>query len=338
MKIIHELTYPVYVEMDTIQSFKDIFLKHVTQTRAFVVTDEHVWKSHKDTFLMMTSFIEVEVIILTPGEKTKSINVFESTLEVLIQKGMKRDDILIAFGGGVIGDLTGYIASSVFRGVDIIHIPTTLIAQVDSSIGSKVGINLKSGKNLVGAFKDPLFVYTYTPFLNTLDTREFNNGMAEVIKAGAIYDETIIHDLIHGDFNEKVLLKAIQVKIDIVSKDKYEDQLRMILNFGHTLGHAIEKAHMYETIKHGEAISIGMKYALSLGESLGITHPDASKKVMILLEKYRLLTPLIKDVKHYIPWMKVDKKQRKDGLNFIFIKTLGNALIKRLDDEALYVI
>ena len=336
MRTIHKLSYPIYIEEHQYTTFQDVFKKHVNQTRVFVITDTNVWLKHKDMFIEMVSGLDMEVIELEPGEGSKSFEVFQSTIERLIEKEIKRDDVLIAFGGGVIGDLTGYIASSLFRGISLIHIPTTVIAQVDSSIGSKTGINTALGKNLVGAFKDPLFVYTFVPFLTSLSEREFNNGMAEVIKAGAIYEATIIEDLLKKPFDVDVLYKAINVKVDVVSQDKYESQLRMILNFGHTLGHAIEKANQFKNIKHGEAISLGMKYALDLGEKLGITNPDASKKVIDVLNKYQLLDRKAESIHMYLPFIKVDKKQRNDGLHFIFIESLGKASIKRIKEEDLY--
>lgn len=336
MRTIHKLSYPIYIEEHQYSTFKDVFKNHVDQTRVFVITDENVWLQHEDMFKEMVFGLDVEVIVLKAGERSKSFEVFQSTIESLIEKEIKRDDVLIAFGGGVIGDLAGYIAASLFRGISLIHIPTTVIAQVDSSIGSKTGINTTLGKNLVGAFKDPLFVYTYMPFLTSLSDREFNNGMAEVIKAGAIYDASIIEDLLRKPFDVEVLCKAIHVKVDVVSRDQYESQLRMILNFGHTMGHAIEKANQFKNIKHGEAISLGMKYALDLGEKLGITDPEASKKVIDLLNMYHLLDQKVESINAYLPFIKVDKKQRKNGLHFIFIVSLGKASIKQIEEKDLY--
>jgi len=337
LKAIRDLSYPIYIEQDNVKTFQEVFSNHVNQSRAFVVTDDNVWTLHRQVFMEMTSNLLIETIVVKPGEQSKSFEVFESLIQTLINKQIKRDDVIIAFGGGVIGDLAGFVAASLFRGISLIHIPTTVLAQVDSSIGSKVGINVSSGKNLVGAFKDPVFVYTFMPFLNTLTTREFNNGMAEVIKAGAIYDGSIIDDLQQKSFDMSILVKAIMVKVNVVKKDKYEHELRMILNFGHTLGHAIEKAHNYDVIKHGEAISLGMKYALLLGEKYGITDASTTKTLLSLFDKYNLLNHTLNDINSYIEFMKVDKKQRQDGLKFVFIESIGKAVIRRLKEEDLYV-
>lgn len=337
MKTIFDLAYPIYIESLDIKTFQTIFKKHVKRSRAFIVSDEHVWTLYSNERNNMFGDIEILDVQINVGETSKSINTYTSTTEKLIEKGIQRDDVLIAFGGGVVGDLVGFIAASLYRGIDFIQIPTSVIAQVDSSIGSKVGINLSKGKNLIGAFKDPLFVYTYTPFLKTLSEREFNNGIAEVIKAGAIMNPTILDDLLNRSFDDNTLMKAIQVKVDIVKQDQFESNVRMILNFGHTLGHAIEKANNYETIKHGEAISIGMKYALELGEKMNITSKDTTQKVLEVLNTYKLLNQSIGDIKTYIQYMRVDKKQREQGLQFIFLKDLGHAVVKTLKEEDLYV-
>lgn len=337
MKTISDLSYPIYIEDKDHKNFQTIFKNHVTHSRAFVVSDEHVWQLFSKQLKLMFGNVNIINCQIPAGETSKSLETFENTIETLIDKGIKRDDVLVAFGGGVVGDLVGYIASSLYRGIDFIQIPTTVIAQVDSSIGSKVGINLTKGKNLLGAFKDPLFVYTYVPFLSHLPEREFNNGMAEVIKAGAIMDPTILDDVLHNSFNVDVLIKAIQVKVEIVKQDKFESNLRMILNFGHTLGHAIEKANNYDVIKHGEAVSLGMQYALKLGEKMNITIPNASKKVLEALNKFQLLNHSIGSMKEYISYMKVDKKQREKGLEFVFIIEPGKAFIKTLKVDDLYV-
>ena len=337
MKTISNLSYPIYIEDKDHKNFQTIFKHHVKQSRAFIVSDEHVWQLFSEQLNLMFNDIELIDCQIPVGETSKSIEVFKSTIDTLIDKGIKRDDVMIAFGGGVVGDLVGYIASSLYRGIDFIQIPTTVIAQVDSSIGSKVGINLTKGKNLLGAFKDPLFVYTYIPFLSHLPEREFNNGIAEVIKAGAIFEPTIIEDLLRKPFDMDVLIKAIQVKVHIVKQDKFESNLRMILNFGHTLGHAIEKANNFDSIKHGEAVSLGIRYALQLGEKMNITSPKASSKVIEVLNKFHLLNQIIEPMNTYIPYMKVDKKQRENGLEFVFIKELGHAVIKTLKVDDLYV-
>lgn len=337
MKTISDLSYPIYIEDKNLKNFQTIFKKHVTHSRAFIVSDEHVWQLFANQIKLMFEDVDLIDCLIPVGENSKSLITFEKTIETLIDKGIKRDDVLIAFGGGVVGDLVGYIASSLYRGIDFVQIPTTVIAQVDSSIGSKVGINLTKGKNLVGAFKDPLFVYTYIPFLRNLPEREFNNGMAEVIKAGVIMDPSILDDLLHKPFDMDILIKAIQVKVSIVNQDKFESNLRMILNFGHTLGHAIEKANNYDIIKHGEAVSLGMQYALILGEKMNVTSPNATSKVLEVLKRFNLLKHNFESIDAYLPYMKVDKKQREKGLEFVFIKELGHAVIKTLKVDDLYV-
>jgi 3-dehydroquinate synthase len=243
---------------------------------------------------------------------------------------MKKTDGIIGLGGGVVGDLSGFVAATIFRGVPYIAIPTTLLAQVDSSIGSKVGINTSLGKNLLGAFKDPLFVFIYPGFLKTLSTRELNNGLAEVIKAGFIQDATILSDLESNVDLNNVIYKAVKVKVAVVLNDPLERHERKTLNFGHTLGHAIEKGFLYEGIKHGEAISHGMIFALKLGIKLHITSNETLDYALTLLNKYHLLDIQIGSYETYLNDVIYDKKSDVKGIDFILITKPGNVLIKHI--------
>jgi 3-dehydroquinate synthase len=336
LKSILDLTYPIYIEEHDIHSLKDYVFKHVPNQDIYVITDQKVFniygKMIKDILLNIKDFI-----VLSAGESSKSMETYQNTIHALLEKGFKKGDVILAFGGGVVGDLAGFVASTLFRGVPFIQVPTTLLAQVDSSIGSKVGINTMHGKNLIGAFKEPSFVYIYPYFLKTLDKREYHNGLAEVIKAGFIKDMSIISDLEKDMDISTIIYKALQVKVDVVLNDPYETHERKILNFGHTLGHAIEKDFNYQTIKHGEAISHGMIYALKLGVKLGFSDIAQLETMKKILLKYQLLDQKIKPYEHYIKHTLFDKKRLGSGIDFIFISKTHHAIIRHIGFGDLYV-
>jgi 3-dehydroquinate synthase len=335
LKSIHDLTYPIYFEDTTLNSLNDYIFKHTQNKSIYVITDQEVYDLHRIELSATVPTIKGYVIIQV-GEASKSLHTYEYVMSQLLEKGIKKDDVVLAFGGGVVGDLAGFVAATLFRGVDFIQVPTSLLAQVDSSVGSKVGINSIYGKNLIGSFKEPIFVYIYSKYLNTLNKREFNNGMAEIIKAGLIGDATLIRDLFEDKPILEVIQKAIVVKVNVVKKDPFESHERKILNFGHTLGHAIEKRFEYREIKHGEAISHGMIFALKLGIHLGITPVDILDKVEQLLNKFELLKVDILPYSTYIKDVKFDKKNHRHGIDMILLTDLGKGTIHTMDISELY--
>lgn len=325
---LHDLNYDIHLSKG---DFLPLYEKLREYSRVFVVTDTQVYDLHNDVFMRLKEEFDVYIHLIQPGETSKSLETYEKVCDDFLSQHVKRDDVIVAIGGGVVGDLTGFVASTLLRGIDLIQVPTTLLSMVDSSIGSKVGINTKQGKNLIGQFYEPTYVFIHLKFLTTLSKRELNNGYAEIIKAALIGDKTLFellkledHDLI------EVISKALKVKIDIVKIDPFENNERMFLNFGHTLGHAIEKYMNYQDIKHGEAISHGMLYAIEKGIELNITSPYLKDEVRHILHKYQLLDVKIEDVSVYETYMRIDKKQRKDGLRYVFIKDIGIPVIHRL--------
>lgn len=335
MKKIHDLSYPIYFE-HTLDVLKTYVFEHANNTNFYLITDENVSKLYtqqiQDTLPMIVGVVEVKAY-----ESSKSLETYAFVTSELLSMGMKKNDGIIALGGGVVGDLSGFVASTLFRGVTYISIPTTLLAQVDSSVGSKVGINTLHGKNLIGAFKDPLFVFIYPKFLETLSQREFNNGLAEVIKAGLIKDPSILSDLKNNAPIETIIYKAVRVKVQVVLNDPFEKHERKILNFGHTLGHAIEKGFSYESIKHGEAISHGMVFAIQLGIRLGITPKEILEETLEILHTYHLLDVAINPVQAYVNDISFDKKSNQLGVDFIFLTGFGNTIIKHISFGDLYV-
>lgn len=292
----------------------------------FFLTDENVVRLHG------TSLDPSRVLALPPGESTKSMACFERALEWLGESGAGRQSTLVAFGGGVVGDLAGFVASSYMRGIPYIQIPTTLLAQVDSSVGGKVGIDLRAGKNMAGAFYPPVKVYICLELLDTLDDRQFNNGMAEVWKYGFIADPLLLDVIEAGGLRasgsrlEGIVNRCIEIKAQIVAEDEFERTgLRATLNFGHTVGHAVERVTNYQGPLHGEAISVGMVLEARLGENLGITEKGVAKAVEGYLSGQGLPVRLPETISAsgLVESMRGDKKRMSKGLAFSLLTRLG---------------
>ncbi len=272
------------------------------------------------------------VLELAPGEDQKTLSRFAECVEWLASIRASRSTNLIALGGGVIGDLVGYAASSYMRGISFVQVPTTLLAQVDSSVGGKVGVDLPQGKNLVGAFHPPSKVVVSTDALATLDERQFVNGMAEVWKYGFIRDPELVEELSEVRLNpqhpqlEAIVRRCIRHKRDVVEADEHEKKgIRATLNFGHTIGHAIEQVTGYTTYLHGEAISIGMIAEAHLGESIGMTASGTAEKLKHALVHQGLPASLNSplDSQTLIQTMKVDKKAMDGNLAFSLLTSIG---------------
>lgn len=278
----------------------------------------------------LAKFLHVNVV--EPGEKSKSLEIFGQLVSWLAQTKASRKTTVCAIGGGVIGDLAGYVAASYMRGVPFYQVPTTLLSQVDSSVGGKVGIDLPEGKNLVGAFYPPMLVSVPIELLKSLPQREFNNGMAEVWKYGFIMDSELVNILASQVYTasdhglEEIVRRCINLKAEIVQADEFETLgVRAILNFGHTVGHAIEYLTGYGTMLHGEAISIGMVVEARLGELLGFTRPGVADQVMQYLSFQGLPCShmALKDEDGLLNAMYGDKKAVEGRLAFSLISDVG---------------
>jgi 3-dehydroquinate synthase len=276
------------------------------------------------------------VLIKVPsGEPAKSLKVVQSCYERLAAHRFERKSFIVALGGGVVGDLAGFVAATYLRGVPFVQVPTTLLAQVDSSVGGKVGVNLQAGKNLVGAFHQPRLVVCDLDTLDTLPMREFRAGLAEVIKYGIIYDaklfgrvESEMDSLLKRDRNllAQVIARCCEIKAEIVGKDETESGLRSILNFGHTIGHALEAVSRYGKYLHGEAISIGQIKAAELSSALLGFPREEVERIRALFEKAGLPTELKASAtlrKKLFEAMKVDKKVSGGQLKFVLARRIG---------------
>jgi 3-dehydroquinate synthase len=305
--------------------------------RPFVITSPEIWKLWQRPFL--ASFKTPPTVLFHPaGERHKRMAAVESLAQQLALAGADRDALLIAFGGGVIGDITGFLAAIYMRGVRYIQIPSTFLAQVDSSVGGKTGVNLLAGKNLVGSFNHPQAVLVDTDLLRTLPPRELRAGLQESIKAGIIYDAKLFAYLeknapaiLAKKPSEKALTHAvtasIRVKADVVEQDEKESGLRMILNFGHTLGHAIEAATNYKQLLHGEAIAWGMIAALHVAVARNtITQQQADRMTAVIL-RYGPLPPFKTTAKKLVALTYADKKNRSGKRAYVLPTSIGTTQV-----------
>jgi 3-dehydroquinate synthase len=302
--------------------------------KAVVLTDRNVSQAAKGTLKAM--FGATPVLAVSPGEKSKSLEGLGEVLDYLAEQRVDRSGVLFAVGGGVIGDLGGFAAASWLRGIDFFQVPTTLLAMVDSSVGGKTGINLKAGKNLVGAFHQPRGVFIATDLLSTLPAREFAAGMAEVIKYGLLGDARLFADLeaepltVKSPGLARVIRRCCEMKAKIVEADERETAReggRALLNLGHTFGHAIEQVTNYSTYLHGEAVAIGLCAAARLSAKLGyLTSGDVNRVDSVVAAHalpIRLKSPLV--LKDLFAAMARDKKVRAGLPRFIVLKKLGEA-------------
>ena len=268
---------------------------------------------------------ELHIITLPDGEEYKNFESVNYALDRLFDAKFDRNSTLIAFGGGVIGDMTGFIASIFLRGIKFIQIPTTLLAMVDSSVGGKTGINNKYGKNLIGTFYQPEAVYIDTHFLKTLEKREFAAGMAEIIKMAVMFDKEFFDKIKNNKLSlEEMIKRSVELKAMVVNQDEKEKGIRSVLNYGHTFGHVIENLTNYKTYLHGEAVAIGMVMANELSRQLGYLSEKEAKEIKNLLQKYNLPTDFkIKDKEEFYNHFFLDKKTMDNKIKFIIPKKIG---------------
>jgi len=301
-----------------------------------IVTNPKVAGLHLAYLLSKISAKELYIITVPDGEEYKNQESIDLILESLFNHRFNRKSLLIAFGGGVIGDMTGYAASIYERGIDFVQIPTTLLSQVDASVGGKTGMNNAYGKNLIGAFHQPKAVYIDAHFLTTLPVREFGAGIAEVIKMAVTFNAEFFEYLESADLRdakvlEAVIKQAVQTKADVVEKDEKEHGLRAALNYGHTFGHVVENETQYKKYLHGEAVAIGMVMANELAVKLGLMSKDEAMRVKKSLEKYNLPTSYtIKNAETFYETFFLDKKSSDATVMFILPVGIGGV---KMSDE-----
>ena len=331
-----ERSYPIMIEEGLLDRVDVEIKKIFNGNKIFILTDENVNKHYgeKITSKLKNVGYDVKRYVLPAGEETKSFFTLPEVYNELLDFNLTRSDLIITLGGGVIGDLGGFVASTYLRGVSFIQIPTSLLAQVDSSVGGKVAVDLEKGKNLVGSFYHPKSVLIDPLVLRTLDKRFLVDGMAEVIKYGCIKDKELFKYLenIH-DYNELInnigiiIHRCCDIKREVVEKDERDTGERMLLNFGHTIGHAIEQYYNYSKYTHGEAVAIGMYEITKISEASGETEAGTSEKIKDILIKYNLPYKLDVDLSEISEAISLDKKNLGKKLNLIFISKIGKSKI-----------
>ena len=348
---VENLSYPIIIGDNILSSSGEILKEFIYKKNVIVIYDSFfsVKTSPNNEFEEFVQSINkltttLNFIDIPGGDQTKNINQLNEIIEKVLTYGIDRQNVIIAFGGGVIGDIAGFAASILLRGINYIQVPTTLLSQVDSSVGGKTGINSKIGKNLIGSFHQPQAVLADINILKTLPNREFRAGFAEVVKYGLIkdleffnwlnqeYDSIFIYDKIKL---QKMITKSCEIKAEIIKNDEKEGGKRALLNLGHTFAHAIESFGNFDgRIIHGEAVSIGICLAFKLSNKLCFCSTDDTKKVINLFQKSKLPTSL-NDIKKLsistsgmIQKFKLDKKNRQNELTFILNKRIGESFIK----------
>ncbi|MGA3371834.1 MAG: 3-dehydroquinate synthase [Terracidiphilus sp.] len=303
--------------------------------RVFVLTSAPIWALWGEAFL--SSFAEPPIaLFLPPGERYKTLKSVEGLLRQMVEAGGDRGSLLIAFGGGIVGDVGGFVAAIFMRGIPYVQVPTTFLAQVDSSVGGKTGVNLPEGKNLVGSFHHPLAVFADIGLLGTLSDRELRAGLMESVKAGIIRDRALVRymeehagEVLARDPKalEKVIAASIRMKAGVVNADERESGLRMILNFGHTVGHALEQATGYKTLLHGEAVGWGMVAALYLARERGTISGAQFSRLEKLIHLYGPLPPLKLRVAKVVAATGRDKKNVGGVRRFVLPVGIGDACV-----------
>lgn len=338
MKLIVDLaqnSYPIYIENHISEHICPYISEVFHGKKIMIVSDDHVYPLYGEriTSSLKTQF-ECHHLILPHGESTKSFEVLPRIYRALLEAGLKRSDLLITLGGGVIGDLAGFAAATFLRGIKYVQIPTSLLAQVDSSVGGKVAVDLPEGKNLAGAFYQPSLVLIDPLVLDTLPERYIHDGMGEVIKYGCIKDPALFEELeASGSFQTlkpilpEIIYRCVDIKRSIVEEDQFDIGNRMLLNFGHTLAHTIEQYYHYERESHGEAVAIGMYQITRIAEEQGLCASGTAARLKRLLNAYGLPWKCGLPLSDLIKAITLDKKNLDSHLNVILLHSIGNSYI-----------
>ena len=335
-------SYNVIIGLNMISELGDEIKKLGLPGKAFIIIDKALFPdpAREIQESLEKNNYETKLLNIEIDESKKNIDTVNVIYEWLESSKMERSDFIISVGGGVTGDLVGFVASTWVRGVNLIHVPSTLIAMVDSSIGGKTGYNTKNGKNLVGAFYQPKLVFQDINFLKTLPEREISAGWAELIKHSLIYDKKLFDHFYqnHTDIKNlnnlnsiEAISKSVEIKAKIVSEDINEkDQKRILLNYGHTTGHALESITNYKKLLHGEAVSLGMMVAGNISFLMGLLSDDNLQKQKNILEKYFLPTSISEElnINTIIDLTKNDKKSKSGKINWILLEDIGKPVIR----------
>lgn len=330
--------YDIFIKKGLLSSCGE-YIKNVTDAKKVcVISDTNIFPIYGDKVCQSIEEQGFEVLtyVFEAGEASKTTATVISMVEFLAQNELTRGDIVVALGGGVCGDMAGFAAAIYLRGIDFVQIPTSLLAQVDSSVGGKTAVDLPQGKNLCGSFHQPVLVIIDPDTLDTLTPHFFSDGMAEAIKTGCIKSAPLFDRIEKEDakdFIEDMIFDCVSIKAGVVERDEKEHGERALLNFGHTAGHSIEKLHNFSTISHGEAVGIGMVMITAAGEANGITAAGTSDRIAAVLKKYGLLTKDENSLSDIIENMNADKKRTSDSINFTLLHSIGDSFNQKIKYE-----
>lgn len=334
-----ERSYPIYIDENLLKD--EIVKPYLNKTQKLIVTNETLYKLYKPLILSLVDQKREQLLVLRDGEEYKNQESLFEILTRLLELQFNRQALLIAFGGGVIGDLVGFAASIYQRGIDFVQIPTSLLAQVDSSVGGKTAINHPLGKNMIGSFHQPQAVLIDTALLRTLPEREYRSGLAEVVKYGFIQDKEFLawlltnaHDILSlkMDVIQEMIYRSCDAKRIIVHLDERESGIRATLNLGHTFGHALERAYQYRDLLHGEAVAIGIVMAAELSLLRGYLNKQERDEVIAALRALQLptLSDRLFSAAELIEIMRLDKKNRDHTIRFVLFERIGQAIIEEV--------
>ncbi len=331
-------SYDIVIEKGLLKNFGAEIKKVYAGTKIAIITDSNLYALYGSTLneVLSENFIP-HFIVVKPGETSKSLSTLEYVYSKLAALNITRSDLIIAFGGGVVGDLAGFAASTYLRGINYIQIPTSLLAQIDSCIGGKVAVNLKEGKNLAGSFYHPVRVLTDPDILITLPEKYIRDGLGEAIKYACIKDTVLFDILLNLNTKEDIfdnikqlICTCCKIKKELVEADEKDKGQRMLLNFGHTIGHAIEK-HMDFKVTHGEAVAAGMFYITKNSEEAGITDAGTCEKIKNMLDHFGMSHDFPDlNISHIRNYILLDKKNLSGEINLILLKKIGDAFIKKV--------
>ena len=332
-------SYPIYIENHILSKAGDYIREMYHGKRIMIVSDDNVFPLYGGRLIRtLDPDYECHYLVLPHGEATKDFQTLPIVYKAMLEAKISRSDLVIALGGGVIGDLTGFAAASYLRGVKFVQIPTSLLAQVDSSVGGKVAVDLPEGKNLVGAFYQPALVLIDPMVLDTLNERFINDGMGEVIKYGCIKDADLFKTLeSHSSFEDlkeelpAIITRCVDIKRMVVENDQFDTGERMLLNFGHTLAHTIEQHFHYQRESHGEAVATGMYQITKLAEEKGLTPQGTAGKIKNVLHTYGLPSECGLTLGTLTEAIALDKKNLNGNLNVILLHEIGDSFIESTD-------
>lgn len=332
-----ERSYPIRIGTDTLPKLGAAVARATGAARAMLITEPPVSRRYGATVTrsLREAGLRTHRFIVPSGDRTKNLRQAGKLYEALLDAGADRSSVVVALGGGMVGDLAGFVAATLLRGVSFVQVPTTILAMIDSAVGGKTGVNLPQGKNLVGAFHQPRLVWEDTQVLHSLPMRVRAAGVAEVIKHAVIWDPDLFERLerdvervlaLEAGVIAPVLEQAVRVKAEVVSRDEREADLRMLLNFGHTLGHCVEALEGYRGVLHGEAVAMGMGFAARRSEELGFAPEGTAARLIALLERAGLPTSIPEFPRRaYLGALAVDKKKRDARIHFVVLRGIGRA-------------